>query len=238
MMNHNRKDTPKIAMLTAASVLVILLAGCQSAVPTPPVTYISGTAPTKTEITPAPDSPQKTYSGQDNDELFTEEPRANRVDTTSDSNAETSTVRKTDNTKATVKTESEDAAWTAAAPMLRGIAIGDSDSTVDQLFGKPKDSYMLEEETEKINVLEYDGFAVGINGYKTVQFIEVYGKSISAGLSGLQIGDKPEEALQALGKPEKQTAYLMTYQAMGAMLKLDLDPVQNEIVSIKLLSLI
>lgn len=236
-MNHSRNDTSKTVMLAAASALVILLAGCQSAVPTSPVTYISDTMPTQTEMVHAPDSPQKTYSEQINDELFTEEPHANSVDTTSDTNAETSTVRKTDDTKATVKTESQDAVWLAAAPMLRGIAIGDSDSTVDQLFGKPLDSYILEEETEKINVLEYDGFAVGINVYKTVQYIEVYGKNISAGLSGLQIGDTPEEALLALGKPEKQTAYLLTYQAKGAMLKLDLDPLQNEIVSIKLLSI-
>lgn len=236
-MNTTRIDTTKVAMIMGASALVILLAGCQSEATAPPVSYTSSPAPAKTEKNPAPDSPQKTYSEQADNELQTDEPNSNLVDTTSDTSAETSAIHKTGDTKAAVKTQSEDASWSADSPKLQGIAIGDSDTTVNQLFGKPADSYMLNEENETVKVLEYDGFAVGINDHKKVQYVEVYGTSLSAGLSGLRVGDDPEAALRALGKPGKQTSYLLIYEAEGALLKLDLDPAQNEIVSIKLLSL-
>lgn len=235
-MIHAGKAASKAGMLTAASSMFILLAGCQSTAANPPVSYAGSTAPAHIEAKPAPDSPQKTYSEQAVSGLQTEELSSNRADMTGAASAKTSNVRHPDDTKAAVKTQSEDASWTADKPMLHGIAIGDSDAAVNQLYGKPNDSYKLNEENETIKVLEFDGFAVGINDYNKVLFIEVYGKSISAGLSGLRIGDDPEAALRALGKPEKQTAYLLMYEAEGALLKLDLDPVHNEIVSIKLLS--
>lgn len=236
-MNTTRIDTTKVAMIMGVSALVILLAGCQSAATAPPVSYTSSPAPAKTGKNPVPDSPQKTYSEQADNELQTDVPSSNRVDTTSDTSAETSAIHKTGDTKAAVKTQSEDASWSADSPKLQGIAIGDSGITVNRLYGKPADSYTLDEENESIKVLEYDGFAVGINDYNKVQYVEVYGKSISAGLSGLRVGDTPEAALQALGKPGKQTAYILIFEAEGALLKLDLDPAHNEIVSIKLLSL-
>ncbi|WP_139997721.1 hypothetical protein [Paenibacillus paridis] len=235
-MIPTRKDAHKAARLAAASALVVLLAGCQSAVSTPPATYTGSTQPVQNEKIKEPDSPQKTYSEQEENGLPIEEPNLNHADTTSDTNAETSTVRKKEDTKATVKTESQDAAWSANAPLLHGIAIGDNESSVTKLYGKPQDTYKLDEETETINVLEYDGFAVGINPGKKVQFVEVYGKLISTGLSGLHIGDSQENALKLLGKPNKQTTYLLTYEAKKALLKLDLDPVHNQIVSIKLLA--
>lgn len=237
MMKYYRNDTSKAAVLAATSALVILLAGCQSASTAPSDSYTSNSSLIYDQTDDEPDSPQKTYSEQTNNEHVTDEPHVNSADITSGTNAETSTLHKHEDDKATVKTESQDAAWTAATPMLHGVAIGDSDAKVKKLFGKEIDSYTLEEETETIKVLEYDGFAIGINNSQAVHYIEVYGNNISAGLSGLQVGDKPDKALQMLGKPEKQTTYLLTYQADGALLKLDLDPEQNEIVSIKLLTL-
>ncbi|WP_419872758.1 hypothetical protein [Candidatus Pristimantibacillus sp. PTI5] len=235
-MNPYRKDPTKAAMVAAASALVILLAGCQTASPKEP-SYTVVTMSPQPDRDDTPDSPQKTYSETADNELQKIEPHLNRADTSSDTSAETSTFRQENDTKAQVKTQSEDAEWAADNPSLYGVAIGDHDSVVSKLHGKPLDSYKLEEETEPITVLEYDGFAVGINAYKHVQYIEVYGKDISAGLSGLQIGDKTEAALLALGKPEKQTAYLLTFKAKDALLKLDLDPTHNLIVSIKLLAL-
>lgn len=236
-MKYTRNDPSKAAVLAAASALVILLAGCQSESTAPSDSYTSNSGLIYDQSENDPDSPQKTYSEQTNNGLFTDEPHANSADVTSGTNAVTSTLHNSEDDKGTVKTESDDAAWTSTAPMLHGVAIGDSDSKVIKLFGKEIDSYTLEEETEKIKVLEYDGFAIGINDSKAVQYIEVYGIGISAGLSGLKVGDKPDKALQMLGKPKKQTTYLLTYEASGALLKLDLDPEQNEIVSIKLLKL-
>ncbi|OBZ16594.1 hypothetical protein [Bacillus sp. FJAT-26390] len=235
-MLRKKKETTKTAMLAATSALVLLLAGCQSAVTAPP-DYTGNATPIQAEEDDEPNSPQKTYSEQVDNDLQTDEPHSNFADTTSNTSAKTSTVRKKEDTKATVKTASEDAAWNAEEPKLNGIAIGSSDAAVNKLFGKPVDSYQLEEEAEAIKVLEYKGFAIGINTNKKVQYIEVFDKSISAGLGGLHIGDDPETALSSLGKPDKQTTYLLTYKAKGALLKLDLDPVHNEIVSIKLLAL-
>lgn len=235
-MFPKKKEKTKAAMLAATSALILLLAGCQSAVTTPPDSYTGSATPIQNEEDEL-NSPQKTYVEQVENDFQTDEPHSNFVDTTSDTSAKTSTVRKNDDTKATVKTASQDAEWSADKPMLNGITIGSSDATVNKLFGKPVDSYQLDDENEAIKVLEYKGFAIGINANKKVQYIEVYDKNISAGLSGLRIGDDPETALKALGKPDKQTTYLLTYKAEGALLKLDLDPVHNEIVSIKLLAL-
>ena len=232
-----RTKTNKAAVIAAAFALALLLASCQSAATAPPDSYTVRTTPIRTDKEGEPSSPQKTYSEQVDNGILTEEPHSNIADTTTGKGAETSTVRKKDDAKATVKTESEDASWSAEVPMLRGISIGDSEAAVGKLYGKHIDSYKLEDEAEAIQVLEYEGFAVGINTNKKVQYIEVYSKTVPAGLSGLRIGDDPETALRALGKPEKQTAYLLTYAAEGALLKLDLDPVKHAIVSIKLLAL-
>lgn len=237
-MKDTNQATSKAALLAATSALVILLAGCQSAVKAPAVTYTSNPAPNQTYLEDEPDSPQKTYIEQTENEPHAEEPHRNSADTTTDGTAETSNVRKTDDsTKGIVKTEGEDSAWSSAKPKLHGISIGESSSIVEKLHGKPVDTYNLDEEIDLIQVYEYDGFAIGINSKQKVQYVEVYDKRIKAGLSGLKVGDKPDAALHLLGKPDKQTTYLLTYESTGALLKLDLDPDHNKIVSIKLLTL-
>jgi hypothetical protein len=233
-MIHIRKESSKAALIAAASALVLLLAGCQSNTTASQETYIGQMDNSSEQSDQTPDSPQKTYSEQESLKPATDEPHANFVDTTSDTSAETSTLHKTENDNA-ITSGSEDEAWDADHPTLLGIAIGDREAKVNERFGDETDSYVLDEESDKIQVHEYDGFAVGINGSKTVQYVEIYSENISAGLSGLQIGDQPDAAIRLLGKPEKQTTYLLSYEADGAMLKLDLDPSQNKIISIKLL---
>ncbi|CAM4463068.1 hypothetical protein FHS16_003104 [Paenibacillus endophyticus] len=235
-MNLYQKKPAKTAML-AASALIILLTGCQSAIPKETAGTTSNVVSPRNDQNDSPDTPQKNYIETEDGELSPVEPYWNAADTSSDASAETSTVRKDKDTKASVQTESEDPEWNPDQPMLKGVSIGNDHSAITKRFGVPLDSYKLDEESEPITVLEYDGFAIGINPFQSVQFVEVFGKNISAGLSGLQVGDKPELALRTLGKPEKQTAYLLTYETINALLKLDLDPVHNEIVSIKLLAL-
>jgi hypothetical protein len=41
-------------------------------------------------------------------------------------------------------------------------------------------------------------------------------------------------AIKALGKPDSQSSYLLTYKTANSLLKLDLDPESREILSIKL----
>ena len=128
------------------------------------------------------------------------------------------------------------ALWQPASPLLKGIAIGDSMTDIHLIYGEELSVYSLTEENETIKVLEYDGFSIGLNEQNTVHFVEIYGKKLPTGLSGIQIGDHPEQAVKELGKPEKQTDYLLTFTAVGALHKLDIDPAQNEIISIKLMS--
>ncbi|MBD2870222.1 hypothetical protein [Paenibacillus arenilitoris] len=235
-MAHARKETSKAAMLAAVAAIALLLAGCQGERETPPNTYIGQLDGSGKETAQTPDSPQKTYSEQNGQNLAAEEPHSNPAGATNEATAETSTLHDSEDDKGAVETESEDKAWDASEPELHGVAIGDGEAQVVRRFGAAIDSYTLDEKSDKIQVLEYDGFAVGMNGEQTVQYVELFGSGLSAGLSGLQIGDKPDAAVKLLGKPEKQTAYLLTYEADGALLKLDLDPGQNEIVSIKLLA--
>lgn len=236
-MYPTKKLTAKSALLTAASSLFILLAGCQSPAAIheePPSSSLSD----KTVQSPSePDSPQKTYTEIGGDKPAGGEPHANASDASGGTDAKATALNKTPDSKAVVRTESEKAAWSSSSPKLMSVAIGDSDAAVGSQFGQELGSYTLDEGSDMVKVLEYEGFSIGVNSAKTVQFVEVYGEGLYPGLSGLRIGDQAETALRLLGKPSKQNSFMLTYKAKGALLKLDLDPEQNIIVSIKLLAL-
>lgn len=233
-MYPTMKKTAKSALLTAASSLFILLAGCQSPAPEVPPAGSSGS----TVLTPSePDSPQKTYAESGGDNPAGGEPHENASDTSGGTDAKATALNKPQDSKAVVKTESEKAAWSSLSPKLMSVAIGDSDAAVSSQFGQELGSYTLDEGSDMVKVLEYDGFSIGVNSANYVQFVEVYGEGLYPGLSGLRIGDQAETALRLLGKPSKQNSFMLTYKAEGALLKLDLDPEHNQIVSIKLLAL-
>lgn len=181
------------------------------------------------------DSPQKTYLEDSSETAAADWPDSSSANDEDNDIGETSALHNDDHSKAVVNAESEDQPWIADMPKLGGIAIGDTETEVYSLFGDSSDNYSLDEEDESITVHEYDGFAVGFNKARTVQFVEVYGEHTATGLSGLRIGDNAQSAIDALGKPTTQTTYLLAYEAEGALLKLDLDPEQDRIVSIKLI---
>lgn len=235
-MRPPRREKPSFAKVAAAAVFAFVIAGCQNqAEPAaPPVTEIAEEQPIQ-ESNNA-NTPQKTYLEDEHTQVPFEEPSLSGAGTEGNSPGETSALHNDEPDKAVVNTESEDQPWTSSNPKLVGIGIDDSEDEITRLFGEPIDSYRLEEDADPVTVNEYDGFAVGINASRSVQYIEVYSDHISAGLSGLAIGDKPDTAIRQLGKPSTQTEYLLTYEAEGALLKIDLDPVQNSIVSIKLLT--
>ncbi|MDQ0112743.1 hypothetical protein [Paenibacillus harenae] len=235
-MRTPRRDRPAFAKAAAAAVFALVIAGCQNqAEPTaPPVAEIAEQQPFQENNNA--NSPQKTYLEDEHKQAPSEEPSLSGAGTESNIPGETSALHNDEPDKAVVNTESEDQPWATSNPKLVGIGIGDSADEMTRLFGEPIDSYSLEEDADAVTVNEYDGFAVGINESRSVQYIEVYSDQISAGLSGLAIGDKPDAAIRQLGKPSTQTEYLLTYEAEGALLKIDLDPAQNSIVSIKLLT--
>lgn len=232
MKKYTRSARSQSIRWAAASALAIVIAGCQSVEDANP--YSGNLIASPDPINSESGSPQKTYL-ETITAPVTDEPAPTAAD--NESNAETSSLHEDDASLASVSHNHKDSTWAAADPLLHGLAIGDNEKTVRGLYGEEIDSYKLEDEFESITVLEYDGFAVGLNKKKTVQYIEVFDKQADTGLSGLRIGDKLDRALDELGKPETQTDYLLTYHADGAFLKLDIDPTLNEIISIKLIAL-
>ncbi|WP_336786419.1 hypothetical protein [Paenibacillus sp. MMO-177] len=183
---------------------------------------------------PIGDSPQKTYSHEQENEKYGKEPDS---DSANASGRDTSAESSGKNTTAPgTGAASKQQQWDASHPVMLGLKIGDSNAKVSERYGKANDVYSLKDDSETIEVHEYKGFAVGINEDKAIQYIEVYDKSIATGLSGVRVEDNADTVLKALGKPTSQNSYIITYQGKDSLLKFDLDPDHNRIVSIKLLA--
>lgn len=118
-------------------------------------------------------------------------------------------------------------------PTLMGVMIGSSLDRLRLLFGEPAAKHLLPDEDEEAAVFRYAGFSIGVAD-KAVLFVEVSSSEVNPGLNGLKIGDTKEKAVSALGKPTSETPYVLSYIGTGATLKLDLDPNDNRIHSIKL----
>jgi hypothetical protein len=220
-------------LLIGATAMMLLLAGCQSS---KPINQNSNNdlVVVAEEITS--DGPQKSYLEDNHKEASgSESPSENTEDIDDGSSAETSSVRQDEENTAPDSGSDNESDWNKKLPSLHGIAIGDETSAVTSRLGREMDSYLLEETSGQIHVHEYPGVSIGFNGKGAVHFIEVFGSETS-GFNGLKIGDKPEQALKQLGKPETQSEYVMNYEGDGARLKLDIDPGVNEIVSMKLIA--
>ncbi|MCM3626550.1 hypothetical protein M3194_04125 [Paenibacillus glycanilyticus] len=220
-------DTAKWAVVLAFT--LITTAGCTSGLnPNSQSSMLPADNHKDTYLTG--DTPQKTYlQGQEKENGVSEkEPYSNGANT---NGGDTSAESSGKTTQASAKQQ-----WNAAHPVMLGLAIGDSNAKVSERYGKADDVYSLEDDSEAIEVYEYKGFAVGINAQKTIQYIEVYDKSIVTGLSGIRVDDRTEAVLKALGKPSSQNNYIITYQGKDSLLKFDLDPDRDKIVSIKLLA--
>jgi hypothetical protein len=122
--------------------------------------------------------------------------------------------------------------WFAQPPTLRGIAIDDPESEVRLRFGDPEDAYRLLD--PPLSVLEYDGFAIGIGENGRVQYVEVSGADVPAGIGDLAVGAEADDALDALGEPDQASDTVLLYRRDGVALKLDFDPNTKRIASILL----
>ncbi|MBM7563667.1 hypothetical protein [Paenibacillus sacheonensis] len=181
------------------------------------------------------DSPQKSYDTKDGGSV---KPAKNLVEEggssdSPDATTESSAVTARKSPATTL--ESEDA-WNEEAPRLLGIALGDSHAEAGIKLGKPADSYPIADGGDRLTVEEYAAFSVGYDGDQQVVFVDVFDHRAATGLSGLRVGDSGSAALKALGKPDTHTSSVLAYEADGALLKLDLDPQNDRIISIKLFS--
>lgn len=119
-------------------------------------------------------------------------------------------------------------------PLLVGVAIGEAMDNAAELHGKPPSTFTMEDADDPLTVHEYDGFIIGYNGKKLVEFVEVVSEDIDPGLNGLRLGQTTADASKALGKPDSSTDYVLTYKTKETVLKLDLDMKSRTIQSIKL----
>lgn len=220
--------TVRIAARTAAiALLSILVAGCQTE--TDRHIPVSDTGISSSGLAKTTDSPQKIYNDADNDT----NPVVNTIidEGVSDVPAAQTESSTTKTAPSTSKSESK---WDSSSPKLHGIGIGDAQAATERKLGKPADKYSYEDENETLTIHEYKGFSIGYGKDKAVRFIEVFDGETVTDLNGLRIGDTENAAIKALGKPDTHTASVLSYKAAGALLKLDLDPDKNEIISIKL----
>ncbi|WP_028546372.1 hypothetical protein [Paenibacillus taiwanensis] len=116
---------------------------------------------------------------------------------------------------------------------LKGISLSDTEQDVTKAWGSPAARYTMDE-TDPIEVLEYEGYSFGCNSKGRVAFIEVSGSGTPTGIIGLKVGDHDSSAVTALGKPDQDTGYVWSYKSGNSLLRLDLDPKTSKIQSVKL----
>jgi hypothetical protein len=125
-------------------------------------------------------------------------------------------------------------AFDAKKPALMGLDLSASRSAVREKFGKPISEYEMEDALDPLTVAEYDGFIVGFDKLHYVAFVEITSKDTDPGLNGLRLGQKGKDAVKALGEPHNRTSTTIVYKGNGTVLKLDLNPKDDTIQSIKL----
>lgn len=128
----------------------------------------------------------------------------------------------------------EEEQYNTAKPALMGIRLTDTLNAVLERFEEPLASFEMEDELAPLSIYEYEGFTVGFNPRGTVEFVEITSEAVNPGLGGLKLGQTVEDAETALGVPDANTQYALQYKADGTILKLDVDPKNKTIQSIKL----
>ncbi|WP_127534070.1 hypothetical protein [Paenibacillus kobensis] len=221
-----RSSRPPLARIAAAVALAAVVSGCSISFGTDNEDRITGNDPL-----PSNNQTTKTSQGPGLDQGDPQDAswlvnNANAADTKEATNASNA---------ASTKSKTQETKWDKTKPTLAGIALGEQKADVKKKSGAPLDSYDQEDEETALEIYEYDGYTVGFGpNAQGVLFIEIYDKKVNSGLSALHVGDKEDQAVKALGKPASQTPYLLSYETKNGLLKLDLDPDNHEIVTLKL----
>jgi hypothetical protein len=124
--------------------------------------------------------------------------------------------------------------YNPSKPTLMGLTINQSKNEITTKFGIPNEEYVMEDPSDPITVYEYTGFLIGFNKKNLIAFVDVNSSEVNPGLNGLKLGNSIDAAIQALGIPDTRTEYVMNYKSEDVNLKLDIDPNNNTINSIKL----
>lgn len=121
-------------------------------------------------------------------------------------------------------------------PSLLGMQLNMKSSEIIELFGNPASLFVIEEDTTPVTVYDYEEFMVGFTANNALEFIDIRSTEIDPGLKGLKLGDSIQTAIRLLGTPDTNTTYVVTYKSGGSVLKLDVEPESQMILSIKLFS--
>ncbi|THF83347.1 hypothetical protein [Cohnella fermenti] len=120
-------------------------------------------------------------------------------------------------------------------PQLSGIRLGDSASEAEQRLGDVQAEYELPSGRSDIHMKEYAGATVGFDDSGRAVYVELSGSASSSGIKGVRLGGSAEEAAAALGLALAPEDMLLLLDVKGGLLKLDLDPVSRDILSVKLI---
>ena len=128
----------------------------------------------------------------------------------------------------------EGQSYTPENPSLMALTLSDTFEDVTKRYGKPDRQYVQNEGGEPLIIYHYPQFTVGFAENRKVHYVEICENGSDLGLNGLQLGSSQASAVQALGKPDTDSGYVLTYQTEDTILKLDIDPMSDTIQSIKL----
>ncbi|CAG7650975.1 DUF4309 domain-containing protein [Paenibacillus allorhizosphaerae] len=234
-----KRKRNSVGYMSALVIVLLLAAGCQNYKPAPaqPVA-VQKQEPTATppsapeadqeklaEVTALPQAPANSPADPDSkvalvssDQPKPEEPQKGEAKP---------------NTSSKPKIEIK-SPYTQEKPTLLGLTLKTSLEEITEKLGKPKDTFLMEDDADPITVYDYTDFMAGFNKKNQLQFIDIRSDGIDPGLNGLKLGDPVADVSKALGKPDSNTSLVMTYKSPGAILKLDIDPKSQKVNSIKL----
>ncbi|MDI4644952.1 hypothetical protein [Cohnella hashimotonis] len=121
-------------------------------------------------------------------------------------------------------------------PSLGGISLGMSLADAETEIGVPSnDSYTLPEAGLTVELREYGGLTVGFDTSEHVVYVEISSAAVPSGLSDVEVGSSTADAARSLSLKAAPSSSSMTADVEGGILRLDLDPVADEVVTIKLI---
>lgn len=117
---------------------------------------------------------------------------------------------------------------------LMNIRIGDTLTQVKKLHGEASQQYEMASDNNPIMVYVYHGFEVGFDSSQKAEFIDVTSSQVDPGLNGVRVQQTVEDAVAVLGPPDVNTQFVLNYYYEDVVLKMDIDPRNHTISSIKL----
>jgi hypothetical protein len=138
--------------------------------------------------------------------------------------------------ESTANDQPADLAFQPKSPSLAGIKLGASDKEVVKKHGLPEETYLLPGDNQSVNIWEYNGLSIGLDEQDKVVYVEVTSPDVLTGIQGLKSGMNGSAAGELLGIPSDDQTNVLTLEVSGGWFKLDLDPDNRQVLSLKLLS--